>query len=196
MSRAEERTSSEPRRQDGGYGGERASRSFYSPAPLSCPPQPSGDRDRSRLAIAHAVVRFAPFCYVVSATAPLARSTLPQCSPSWKSKSPSPPSCNRRHRRDGVIFRRARTHSLTFSARSLGRSIGRSHFGSIAALPCLRITRVRVSQDARRHQCISRDHVFVTSGVRTRRGRRGLNQYHHIAGFPGYVSASRSPCGP
>ena len=191
MSRAEERTSSEPRRQDGGYGGERASRSFYSPrsAAHHHSAQPSGDRDRSR-SLSSASLPFVMLCR------PPRRSLAPQCSPSWKSKSPSsPPSCNRRHRRDGVIFRRARTHSLTFSARSLGRSIGRSHFGSIAALPCLRITRVRVSQDARRHQCISRDHVFVTSGVRTRRGRRGLNQYHHIAGFPGYVSASRFPCG-
>ena len=101
--------------------------------------------------VAIAVVRFAPFCYVVSATAPLARFTVFAVVEVEVALLPSlPPSCNRRHRRDGVIFRRARTHSLTFSARSLGRSIGRSHFGSIAAPPCLRITRVRVSQLPRR----------------------------------------------
>ena len=43
------------------------------------------------------------------------------------------------------------THSLTFSAPSLDRSIGRSHYGSIAASPCLQnITRARVSQLPRR----------------------------------------------
>ena len=147
MSRAEERTSSEPRRQDGGYGGERASRSFYSPrsAAHHSPAETETGRDRCR------PLRSLLLCCVGHRAA---RSLASQCSPSWKSKSPSPPSlppsCNRRHRRDGVIFRRARTHSLTFSARSLGRSIGRSHFGSIAAPPCLRITRVRVSQLPRR----------------------------------------------
>ena len=109
---------------------------------------------RRRRPVAIAVVRFAPFCYVVSATAPLARSLHSVRRRGSRSRPPLPPSlppsCNRRHRRDGVIFRRARTHSLTFSARSLGRSIGRSHFGSIAAPPCLRITRVRVSQLPRR----------------------------------------------
>ena len=123
MSRAEERTSSEPRRQDGGYGGERASRSFYSPrsAAHHSPAETETGRDRCR------PLRSLLLCCVGHRAA---RSLASQCSPSWKLKSPSPPSLPPSVLQSSSSPRRsdfsACTHSLTHFQCSLARSIDRS----------------------------------------------------------------------